>query len=73
MKDYNETTPIVMSSSNYVRYRKNSGGLSGGAIAGIIIACVVVLIAASIAAIMLKRPKSTDENTTIIGLKTIDD
>jgi hypothetical protein len=45
MADYNNTTPIVMSSSNYVRYRKNSGGLSGGAIAGIVIACVVVVAA----------------------------
>ena len=73
MNDSNNTEPIIISSVNNIVYRQNSGGLSGGAIAGIIIACVVVLIAASIAAIMLKRPKSTDENTTIIGLKTIDD
>jgi len=72
MADYNNTTPIVMSSSNYVTYRKNSGGLSGGAIAGIVIACVVVLAAASIAAIMLKRPKQPTDNTTVVGLKTVD-
>ena len=72
MADSNNTEPIIITSANNIVYRRNSGGLSGGAIAGIIIACVVVLLAASIATIMLKRPKKSDENTTIIGLKTID-
>ena len=53
-------------------YRKNSSGLSGGAIAGIVIACVVVLAAASIAAIMLRKPTPPIDNTTVVGLKTVD-
>ena len=73
MADYNNTDAIIRTaSSNGIRYRKNSGGLSGGAIAGIVIACVVVLAAASIAAIMLRRPKSNTDNTTVVGLKTVD-
>ena len=73
MADYDNTDAIIRTaSSNGIRYRKNSGGLSGGAIAGIVIACVVVLAAASIAAIMLRRPKSNTDNTTVVGLKTVD-
>jgi len=53
-------------------YRKSSSGLSGGAIAGIVIACVVVLAAASIAAIMLRKPSPPIDNTTVVGLKTVD-
>ena len=53
-------------------YRKNSSGLSGGAIAGIVIACVVVLAAASIAAIMLRKPSPPIDNTTVVGLKTVE-
>jgi len=58
--------------SNNIMYRKNSSGLSGGAIAGIVIACVVVLAAASIAAIMLRKPTPPIDNTTVVGLKTVD-
>ena len=73
MANYDNTDAIIRTaSSNGIRYRKNSGGLSGGAIAGIVIACVVVLAAASIAAIMLRRPKSNTDNTTVVGLKTVD-
>ena len=72
MRDYNDTTPIILSSSNTIKYRQNSGGLSGGAIAGIVIACIVVLAAASIAAILLRRPKAPLDNTTVVGLKTVD-
>ena len=53
-------------------YRKSSSGLSGGAIAGIVIACVVVLAAASIAAIMLRKPAPPIDNTTVVGLKTVE-
>ena len=53
-------------------YRKSSSGLSGGAIAGIVIACVVALAAASIAAIMLRKPAPPIDNTTTVGLKTVD-
>ena len=65
---------IVSSMSNSANvYRKNSSGLSGGAIAGIVIACVVVLAAASIAAIMLRKPSSPPiDNTTVIGLKNVE-
>lgn len=53
-------------------YRKASSGLSGGAIAGIVIACVVALAAASIAAIMLRKPSPPIDNTTVVGLKTVE-
>ena len=53
-------------------YRKSSSGLSGGAIAGIVIACVVALAAASIAAIMLRKPAPPIDNTTVVGLKTVE-
>ena len=58
--------------TNNMFYRKSSSGLSGGAIAGIVIACVVVLAAASIAAIMLRKPAPPIYNTTVVGLKTVD-
>ena len=58
--------------ANNIYYRKNSSGLSGGAIAGIVIACVVVLAAASIAAIMLRKPSPPIDNTTVVGLKTVE-
>lgn len=71
--DKNETTPIrAGGSGNNIYYRKNSSGLSGGAIAGIVIACVVVLAAASIAAIMLRKPSPPIDNTTVVGLKTVE-
>ena len=63
---------ISGSSTNNIMYRKNSSGLSGGAIAGIVIACVVVLAAASIAAIMLRKPAPPIDNTTVVGLKTVE-
>ena len=58
--------------NNNTYYRKKSSGLSGGAIAGIVIACFVVIAAASIAAIMLRKPKQSEDNTTVVGLKTVD-
>ena len=69
---YNSTRLTTTSVSRYT-YPKSSSGLSGGAIAGIVIACVAVLIAASIAAIMLRKPAPIPmENTTVVGLKTVD-
>ena len=53
-------------------YRKSSSGLSGGAIAGIVIACVVSLAVASIAAIMLRKPAPPVDQTTVVGLKTVE-
>ena len=58
---------------NQAKYRKNSSGLSGGAIAGIVIACIVVIIIGSIIAMMLRRPKApVDNSTSVVGLRTID-
>ena len=70
INDANSTTP----SSNNIVYRKNSSGLSGGAIAGIVIACVVALIAASIAAMMLRKPRVDPpiDNTAVVQLRTVD-
>jgi hypothetical protein len=65
-------TPSGSSSGGRTFYRKDSSGLSGGAIAGIVIACVVVLAAASIAAIMLRKPAPPVDNTTVVGLKTVE-
>ena len=68
-----DPTPLTTSSVSRYTYPKSSSGLSGGAIAGIVIACVAVLIAASIAAIMLRKPAPIPmENTTVVGLKTVD-
>lgn len=54
-------------------FRKNSSGLSGGAIAAIVIACVIALIAASVAAIMFRKQSPPPmDNSTTIGLKTIE-
>ena len=62
-----------VTSTSSPTYRKSSSGLSGGAIAGIVIACVVVLIAAAVAAIMLRKPSPPPvENTTVSGLKTVE-
>ena len=74
MKDYNRnsTDIITTGSSNRYTYNKSSSGLSGGAIAGIVIACIAVLLAASIAAIMLRKPAPPIDNTTVVGLKTVE-
>lgn len=73
MKDFNTSdTDIITTGSNRYTYTKSSSGLSGGAIAGIVIACVAVLLAASIAAIMLRKPSPPIDNTTVVGLKTVE-
>ena len=77
MKSGNEKIEITdanSTTSNNAVYRKNSSGLSGGAIAGIVIACVVVLIAASVAALMLRKPTVAPpvDNTTAVQLRTVD-
>ena len=74
---FENTTPLKITNPNdngngNRYYRKSSGGLSGGAIAGIVIACVVVLAAASIAAIMLRKPSPPEDNTTVVGLRTVE-
>ena len=60
--------------SGIPNFSKSSSGLSGGAIAGIVIACVVALIAIALAIIMLRKPQNTKhlDNTTISGLKTVE-
>jgi hypothetical protein len=56
-----------------VHYRKNSSGLSAGAIAGIVIAICLALACIAILIIMLRRPKKKEENdSSIVGLRTID-
>jgi hypothetical protein len=72
MKDSTNTTKITTTGGNRYTYNKSSSGLSGGAIAGIVIACVAVLLAASIAAIMLRKPAPPIDNTTVVGLKTVE-
>jgi hypothetical protein len=58
--------------SNVV-WRKTSSGLSGGAIAGIVIACAVTLILITILLMFLRKSKKTQENnSTIVGLKSVD-
>lgn len=70
--DSGKNTSTTTDGVNNISYRKNSSGLSGGAIAGIVIACAVVLIAASIVAMMLRKPAPPLDNTTVVGLKTVD-
>ena len=70
--DVNNKEIINTNTARNTYYRKSSSGLSGGAIAGIVIACVVVLAAASIAAIMLRKPAPPIDNTTVVGLKTVE-
>ena len=63
----------VDDNSNNIHYRKNSSGLSAGAIAGIVIAICLVLCCITILIIMLRRPKKKEENdSSIVGLRTID-
>ena len=54
--DTSGENPTVTDNVNNISYRRNSSGLSGGAIAGIVIASAVVLIAASVVAMMLRKP-----------------
>ena len=71
MGSYSSDDEINAGSNPGPYYSKSSSsGLSGGAIAGIVIACVVVLLAATVAAIMLKKPSPSVDNTTVAELKT---
>ena len=71
MQDKDNDKTAIKATSNEVKYTKSSSsGLSGGAIAGIVIACVAVLVAAAIAAIMLRKPSTTiDNSTTAVELR----
>ena len=71
MQDKDNDSTSIKATSNEVKYTKSSSsGLSGGAIAGIVIACVAVLVAAAIAAIMLRKPSTTiDNSTTAVELR----
>ena len=72
-KDSVSVDPSRSSQKNPTYYRKNSSGLSGGAIAGIVIACAAALIIATILALALKGPKApVASNSSIVGLKTDD-
>lgn len=69
------STDIISTTGSGTRYtyNKSSSGLSGGAIAGIVIACVAVLLAVSIAALMLRKPAAPPiDNSTISGLKVVE-
>jgi hypothetical protein len=76
--DNNDRVEITDSKDNInnIVYRKNSSGLSGGAIAGIIIACgvaLIIIIIITILALYLRGPKAqVNNNSSIVGLKTVD-
>ena len=49
-------------------YRKNSSGLSGGAIAGIIIACAAALVIASALVMCLRKKGPVEEKRSLSNL-----
>ena len=59
---------------NNISYKKNSSGLSGGAIAGIVIACGAVLILATVLVLLFKRgdQKAIVNESNAVGLKSFD-
>jgi len=66
-----EQGKVVMEGSggNKAYYRKNSSGLSDGAIAGIVIASAVALIVASVVAMMFRKSKPIENvSSTNVGL-----
>ena len=46
--------------------------MSGVAISGIVFACIVLLAADSIVAIMLRKTTPPIDNTTVVGLKNVE-
>lgn len=70
---YPSSSPNQTQIINRPNYKKKSSGLSGSAIAVIILACAVALIIGAIIAMMARKPKAPlDNNTSVTGLKTID-
>ena len=62
----------VDNANGKVYYRKNSNGLSSGAIVGIVIVCVAVIILITILVIYLKSKPTITNNSSIDNLRSID-
>ena len=59
--------------NNNIRFRNNSSGLSGSAIAEIVIACGVILILISLTLMCIRKPKREEiNNSSVVGLRTVD-
>ena len=70
---YPSSSPNQTKIINRPNYKKKSSDPSGGAIVVIILACAVALIIGAIIAMMARKPKAPlDNNTSAVGLKTID-
>ena len=70
---YPSSSPNQTKIINRPNYKKKSNGLSGSAIAVIILAYAVALVIGAIIAMMARKPKAPlDNNTSVAGLKTID-